>query len=186
MTLTQSRYNVLRKGNVAPAFDLIGVDNKKHSLLQYTGKKAYLVIFMCNHCPYVVPKFRYIKELFEKYESKGLAMFGINSNDTEAYGEDDMAHMKKYYNAQKFRFYYLLDETQETAKKYGATCTPDPFLFDSEKKLVYHGKIDDAHMKTHEEAKTNELEEAIQQVLEGKEVTVKEEPSMGCNIKWKN
>ncbi|MFH1391602.1 MAG: thioredoxin family protein [Candidatus Diapherotrites archaeon] len=183
MTLTPSNYAVLKKGDTAPDFDLLGTDGKTHSL-EKTGK-VYLVIFMCNHCPYVVPKFKYLKELFEKYESKGLVMVGINSNDTESYGEDDMEHMKEYYIEQGFRFSYLLDETQEVAKKYGAACTPDPFLFDAKKKLVYHGRIDDAHMKEHEKAKTNELEEAIKQVLEGKEVTVKEEPSLGCNVKWK-
>tara|TARA_Y100000310_G_scaffold345709_1_gene468621 strand:+ start:23043 stop:23603 length:561 start_codon:yes stop_codon:yes gene_type:complete len=186
MTLTPSRYDVLKKGDIAPEFNLPGTDGENHSLGKHSGKKAYLIIFMCNHCPYVVPKFRYLKELFDNYEDKGLIVIGINSNDTDSYGEDDFEHMKQYSKEEGFRFPYVLDETQEIAKKYGAACTPDPFLFDKDLKLVYHGRIDDAHQETHEEAKTNELEEAIQQVLEGKEVTIKEEPSLGCNVKWKN
>ena len=86
---------------------------------------------------------------------------------------------------QGFTFPYLLDETQDVARRYGAACTPDLFLFDSQMKLVYHGRIDDAHKMPHEAAKTNELEEAVQQVLAGQKVSVREKPSMGCNIKWK-
>ena len=94
--------------------------------------------------------------------------------------------MKQVAMEQGFGFPYLIDETQEVARAYGAACTPDPFLFDPELKLAYHGRIDDAHMQPHEKAKTSELEEAIKQLLEGKKVTVKEEPSYGCNVKWKN
>jgi len=185
MSLTPSRYDVLKKGDLAPSFSLIGTNGKKHSFDQLTGKKAYLVVFMCNHCPYVQPKFTYLVDLQKKYSEKGLQLIGINSNDTKAYGEDDLEHMKQYAEEEKFNFLYLLDETQEVAKAYGAACTPDPFLFDAKKKLIYHGRIDDVHGRSHDDASTNELEEAIQQVLEGKEVSVKEEPSFGCNVKWK-
>jgi len=185
MSLTPSNYNVLKKGMEAPEFELKGTDGEMHSISKHPDRKAYLVVFMCNHCPYVKPKMKYLKDLYDKYEKQGLMMFGINSNDTEAYGEDDFESMKKIAAEQKFRFEYLIDETQKVAKAYGATCTPDPFLFDGSLKLVYHGRIDDAHQKSHEEAATNELEEAVQQVLAGKEVTVKEEPSYGCNVKWK-
>lgn len=185
MVLTQSNYSVLKKGSTAPDFDLPGTDGKMHSISRHPGKKAYLVVFMCNHCPYVIPKMKYLKELYDKYEGKGLMMFGINSNDTQAYGEDDMPHMKKVANEMGFRFEYLFDQTQNVARSYGAACTPDPFLFDANRKLVYHGRIDNTHKEPHEKASTNELEEAIKQVLEGKAVTVKEEPSMGCNVKWK-
>ncbi|MCR4368276.1 MAG: thioredoxin family protein [archaeon] len=184
MSLTASNYNVLKKGDGAPLFDLPGADGKKHSLKEAKGKKAVLVVFMCNHCPYVQPKFSYLVNLQKKYAAR-LQVFGINSNDTKAYGEDDMEHMKEYAKIHGFNFPYLLDESQEVARAYGAACTPDPFLFDFKFKLVYHGRIDDAHAKPHENAKTNELDEAVQQVLAGKIVTVKEEPSMGCNVKWK-
>ncbi len=185
MSLTPSNYSVLKKGSSAPVFNLPGTDDKTHSLSGAKGTKAVLVVFMCNHCPYVKPKMKYLKELYDKYAPKGLAMFGINSNDTEVYGEDDLGHMKQVGKEQGFAFPYLLDETQNVARAYGAACTPDPFLFDSQLKLVYHGRIDDAHGKPHETAKTNELEEALEQALAGKKVTVKEEPAMGCNVKWK-
>ncbi len=186
MSLTPSKYNVLKKGMKAPSFNLKGVDGEFHSLEKYPNKKAYLIVFMCNHCPYVKPKMSFLKYLHDEYESKGLQIFGINSNDTQAYGEDDFENMKRVAKEQGFGFPYLLDETQKVAKAYGAACTPDPFLFNSKLELVYHGRIDDAHGKPHEEATTNELEEAIQQVLEGKKVSVKEQPSYGCNVKWKN
>ena len=185
MTLTPSNYSVLRKGSLAPEFDLPGVDGKNHSLSKYAGKKAYLVVFMCNHCPYVKPKMKYLKELQDRYAGKGLQIFGISSNDTKAYGEDDFAHMKMVAKEKQFKFPYLLDESQDVARAYGAVCTPDPFLFDSGKKLVYHGRIDEVHGAPHESAKTNELEEAVKQALEGRKVLVKEEPSFGCNVKWK-
>lgn len=185
MVLTQSNYTVLKKGSKAPDFNLPGTDGKSHSLAEAEGAKAVLVVFMCNHCPYVKPKMKYLKELYDRHAPKGLAMLGINSNDTQAYGEDDFPHMKQVAKEQGFKFPYLLDETQEVARQYGAACTPDPFLFDSQLKLVYHGRIDDAHQQPHESAKSSELEEAVKQVLEGKKVTVKEEPSMGCNVKWK-
>jgi peroxiredoxin len=186
MVLTPSNYNVLKKGDSAPFFSLLGTDGKIHSLPKAGESKAVLVVFMCNHCPYVKPKMKFLKQLYDKYSKKGLAMFGINSNDTKAYEEDNFENMKKVSKEQKFGFPYLLDETQEIAKAYGAACTPDPFLFDSSCKLVYHGRIDDAHMQPHENAKTNELEDAITQTLKGEKVSIKEQPSLGCNIKWKN
>ena len=145
MTLTPSNYSVLRKGSLAPEFDLPGVDGKNHSLSKYTGKKAYLIVFMCNHCPYVKPKMKYLKELQGKYAGRGLQIFGISSNDANSYPEDGFEMMKKVSAEKAFKFPYLLDESQETARAYGAACTPDPFLFDSQKRLAYHGRIDDAH-----------------------------------------
>ena len=186
MSLTYSNYGMLKKGDQAPEFGLPGVDGRKHSLKNYGGKKAYLVVFMCNHCPYVKPKMTYLKALQDKYAGQGLQVFGISSNDTKSYAEDDFENMKKVSEKHKFMFPYLIDESQATAKAYGAACTPDPFLFNSEKKLVYHGRIDDAHGKMHDDASTNELEEAVQQALKGEKVTVKEEPSLGCNVKWKS
>ena len=185
MTLTPSNYSVLKKGDSAPEFELPGTDGKKHSLAQYAGKKAYLVVFMCNHCPYVKPNMPYLKELQDRYAGKGLQVFGISSNDTNAYPEDGFEMMKKVSKEKGFGFPYLLDESQGVARAYGAACTPDPFLFDSQKRLVYHGRIDDAHGAPHESAKTNELEEAVKQALEGKKASVKEEPSFGCDVKWK-
>ncbi len=185
MSLTASSYKVLNKDSPAPDFELIGVDEKTYSpYSSFNGKKAILIIFMCNHCPYVQPKMDYFVELQNKYEAQGLQIIGINSNDTKKYPDDSFEKMKKWASEKKFNFPYLIDPTQEIAKKYDAQCTPDPYLFDSKLKLQYHGRFDDAHAKNHKEAKTSEMEEAIKQVLSGQKVTVQTLPSMGCNIKW--
>lgn len=184
MTLTASSYKVLTKDSKAPDFRLPGTDGKEHSLEEFKGKPL-LIIFMCNHCPYVVPKFDYFVELQEKYGPEGLQVLAINSNDAVNYPEDSLEKMKEYSEEYGFNFIYLFDETQEIAKNYGAECTPDPYLFDSELKLKYHGRFDDAHGDAHLEGKTSEMEDAIKQVLSGQKVTVETLPSMGCNIKWK-
>ena len=186
MVLTPSSYKVLGRGSPAPAFSgLKGTDGKGYSLSDFKGKKALLVIFMCNHCPYVYPKFDYFVELQEKFKEQGLQVVGINCNDTENYPADDFEHMKSISGENRFNFIYLIDETQDTARDYGAVCTPDPFLFDSELKLAYHGRFDDAHGKSHDEGTTSEMEDAIKQVLSGEKVAVESLPSFGCNIKWK-
>ena len=185
MVYTYSSYKVLQKGSKAPEFSLKGIDEKKHSLKEFKGKKTLLAVFMCNHCPYVKPKVSKLNELQKKYSSKGLQIIGINSNDTEKYPDDSFEKMKEFAEEKKINFPYLIDETQETAKNYGAACTPDPFLFNEKLELVYHGRIDDAHGESHEKAKTNELEEAVKQLLEGKKITVETLPSAGCNVKWK-
>lgn len=186
MVLTPSSYKVLRRGDGAPELSgLRGVDGREYSLSDFAGKKALLIIFMCNHCPYVIPKFGYFAELQKKYGEQGLQVVGINCNDPVNYPDDDFEHMQEIAKEHNFNFIYLIDETQDTARKYGAVCTPDPFLFDSEMKLAYHGRFDEAHGKAHEEGTTSEMEDAIGQVLAGEEVTVESLPSMGCNIKWK-
>ncbi|MBU2100641.1 thioredoxin family protein [Candidatus Micrarchaeota archaeon] len=182
MVLTYSKYNVLKKGDKAPEFKLKGTDGKEYSLEGFKGKNL-LIVFMCNHCPYVQPKFDYLNELQEKYK-KFLQVIGINTNSA-AVEEDSFENMKEYAETGNFKFLYLDDNTQKVARSFGAECTPDPFLFDSEHKLVYHGRFDDAHMYEHKEGNTAEIEEALQQLIEGKKVLVKEEPSCGCNVKWK-
>lgn len=184
MTLTPSSYKVLQRGSEAPDFRLKGIDGKEHSPDDFRGK-ALLVIFMCNHCPYVQPKMEYFVRLQQKYGPR-LQIIGINSNDTESYPEDGFGKMKEYAERYGFNFPYLIDESQRAARSYGAECTPDPFLFDSSHRLVYHGRFDEAHGKPHSAGKTAEMEEAIAQVLEGKEPDVQWLPSMGCNIKWRS
>jgi peroxiredoxin len=184
MTLTPSGYKVLHKDSEAPGFKLPGVDGKEYSLDDFRGKPL-LLIFMCNHCPYVQPKFDYFVELQDRYKEQGLRVVGINANDAGRYPEDSFAKMKEYAEKHGFNFPYLFDESQEVAKAYGAECTPDPFLFDGEMKLRYHGRFDDAHARPHSAGTTSEMEDAIKQVLAGEDVTVETLPSMGCNIKWK-
>lgn len=146
MVLMQSNYKKLNKGDKAPSFNLKGTDGNDYNLTYLRGKKATLVIFICNHCPYVIPKISEIDRIAKEFQ-KQLTVIAINSNNHPDYPEDSFENMKKFTDEKRFRFYYLFDETQEIAKAYGAVCTPDSYLFDKDLKLVYHGRIDPDHMK---------------------------------------
>ncbi len=175
---------VLKKGDKAPEFNLLGIDDKKHTLTEYNQKPAMLVIFMCNHCPYVQAKIDAMKEIHEKFKDK-ISMIGINSNDPTNYPDDSFDNMKKFAKEKGINFTYLVDETQEIAKKYGAVCTPDPFLFDKERKLVFHGRIDNA-MKPEDKPTEKTMIVNIEKLLSGNKIEKDFDPSMGCSIKWKS
>jgi peroxiredoxin len=175
---------VLKKGDKAPDFTLLGTDDKKHSLSEFKNYKAMLVIFMCNHCPYVQAKTKALNEIYEKFKNN-IIMIGINSNDPTNYPDDSFENMKKFAKEKGIKFTYLVDETQEIAKKYGAVCTPDPFLFDHERKLVFHGRIDNA-MSPEDTATEKTMINNIEKLLSGKKIEKDFDPSMGCSIKWKS
>lgn len=181
MVLTESQRK-LNPGDKAPDFRLESIDGKTYSLDEFSDSGGFLVIFMCNHCPYVQAKIDSIVKLHEKFRDK-IAVIGINSNDPEYPGEG-MENMKKFAAERGIHFLYLLDDTQEVAKAYGATCTPDPFLFDKERKLVFHGTIDNA-LTLDEKPTEQTMENNIQKILKGEKVEKGFEPSMGCSIKWK-
>ena len=128
-----------KKGDSAPDFELLGTDDKKYTLDSFRSYDALLVIFMCNHCPYVKAKVDAINEVQNKFKGK-LAVVGINSNDAVAYPDDSFESMKEFAKQRGILFWYLVDETQQIAKKYGAVCTPDPFLFNKERKLVFQDR----------------------------------------------
>jgi Peroxiredoxin len=172
----------LKTGDKAPEFNLKGIDDEMHSLDDYS-KKGLLVIFMCNHCPFVKAKIDAIKELYEKFNDD-VAIVGINSNDSIKYPDDDFESMKAVAKEKGLQIDYLVDETQEIAKKYGAVCTPDPFLFDSEKKLIFHGRIDDA-MNPEAEVSEKVMIKNIEKFLNGQKIEKDFDPSIGCSIKWK-
>lgn len=174
----------LKIGSFAPDFNLIGVDNKNYSLKSFRDKKILIVIFSCNHCPYVQAYENRIIEIQKDYKDKGVQIVAINSNDDINYPEDSFDEMIKRSKQKKFNFPYLRDETQEIAKSYGASHTPEIFLFDESRKLRYHGKIDD-NWKEPEKVKNTYLRNAIDEVLQGKEVSIPETFSIGCTIKWK-
>lgn len=188
MALTQS-FQKLNRGDKAPDFSLKGVDGNTYSLADFQGKEGLLVVFMCNHCPYVKAKIDAMVQLHQKWGDR-VALVGINSNDPNYEGEG-MENMKAFGKERNIHFPYILDETQETAKAYGATCTPDPFLFtlsevegfDKDFKLVFHGRIDDA-LQPGDPVGENTMEENIQKMLEGKDIGNELKPSMGCSIKW--
>jgi peroxiredoxin len=178
MTLTESGKK-LNIGDTAPDFSLVGTDGAKHSL--ETGKPT-LVIFMCNHCPYVKAKIDIITALHEKFKDK-INVIGVNSNDPDYEGEG-MENMKRFAEEKNIQFPYVIDDTQDVARAYGATCTPDPFLFDSEGKLIFHGQIDNA-LTLDAEATENTMENNIEKLLNGEKIENPFQPSMGCSIKWK-
>ncbi len=182
MVLLESQIK-LKAGDTAPDFELLGTDDQKHSLNDYNNYKGVLIIFMCNHCPYVKAKVDALNELYEKC-GKDIAIIGINSNDSTDYPEDSFDAMKQTAKEKGFRFDYLVDETQEIAKKYGAMCTPDPFLFNSQKQLVFHGKIDNA-MKPEDKATDKTMINNMQKLLSGEKIEKDFDPSIGCSIKWK-
>jgi peroxiredoxin len=172
----------LKTGDIAPEFNLKGIDDNMHSLNDYS-KKGLLIIFMCNHCPFVKAKIEAIKELHDKFKNN-ISIVGINSNDSVKYPDDDFDSMKAVAKEKGLEIDYLIDETQEIAKKYGAVCTPDPFLFDSDKKLIFHGRIDDA-MSPESEVNEKVMINNIKKLLEGQEIEKDFDPSIGCSIKWK-
>ncbi|PIW32363.1 MAG: thioredoxin family protein [Nitrosopumilales archaeon CG15_BIG_FIL_POST_REV_8_21_14_020_37_12] len=182
MVLLESQIK-LKTGDIAPDFELLGIDGKKHSIDEYTKYQGILVIFMCNHCPYVKAKTDALNELYEKFGDK-VAIVGINSNDSTNYPDDSFENMKKTAQEKGFKFDYLVDETQEVAKRYGAMCTPDPFLFNNKKELVFHGRIDNA-MKPDDTPTEKTMINNIEKLLAYKKIEKDFDPSIGCSIKWK-
>jgi peroxiredoxin len=182
MVLLESQIK-LKTGDSAPDFDLLGIDDKKHSLRDYQDYQGTLVIFMCNHCPYVKAKIEAIKEIHQKFKDK-IAIVGINSNDAITYPDDSFESMKKIAEEKDMKFDYLVDETQEIAMKYGAMCTPDPFFFDKDMKLIFHGRIDNA-MKPEDTASEKTMINNIEKYLSGEKIEKDFDPSIGCSIKWK-
>lgn len=187
MSLLKSDAAKLKTGDNAPDFSLIGTDGRMHSLRDYHGAKALLVIFTCNHCPFAQAKFGRMNEIFSKYSKLGLRMAAINPNDAAGYPDDSFDNMKKVAGERGFVFDYLCDETQETAKKYGAACTPDPFLFDADFRLAYHGRLDDimTPLEFWKKPSKFHMEEAIDAVLANRKPPVDFLFSQGCSIKWK-
>ena len=183
MAVTASK--MLTLGTPAPNFRLPDTEGNIVSLADFEESPALLVIFMCNHCPFVKHVLSDLVRLAKEYQAKGLAVVGINSNDVANYPEDSPEMMAKLVEEVGFTFPYLYDETQEVAKAYQATCTPDFFLFDQEMKLAYRGQMDDSRPGNDVLVTGVDLTAAMDAVLAGSEVNPEQKPSMGCNIKWK-
>lgn len=184
MALTASSMTPL--GSTMPDFELPEpLSGKVVSSANIKAGHAVLVIFMCNHCPYVIHLADHISMLASDLSEKPIAVFGINSNNVETYPDDSPDNMIEQIQYRGFVFPYLYDESQEVARAFGAACTPDFFLFDKDRKLVYRGQFDDSRPGNGKPATGENLRAAIEAVLEGKEVPQEQLPSMGCNIKWK-
>jgi peroxiredoxin len=175
---------VLNTGEKSPDFKLKGVDNKIYSLKDFDSSNSLLVVFICNHCPYVRARIGDIVDLQSMFRTSELQVVGINSNDPNYEGED-FNNMIKFAREYKLNFPYLIDDTQLIAKTYGAVCTPDPFLFDQERRLVFHGRINDA-LEPEMTPKVSVMENNVRKVLRGEKIEKDFDPSIGCSIKWKN
>ena len=183
MTLTASE--MLPLGTSAPDFNLPDTEGKMVSLNDFREAQAFLVIFMCNHCPFVKHILEGLVALITEYQAQGSIVVAINSNDAANYPDDSPEMMAKLAIEADFTFPYLYDETQGVAKAYRTACTPDFFLFDSNKTLVYRGQMDDSRPGNGIPVTGADLTAAIDAVLEGKQISQEQKPSIGCNIKWK-
>jgi len=172
-------------GTAAPSFSLPDRNGKLVSLADFASAPALLVVFWCNHCPYarhVRPEF---VSLAREYQARGAAVVAISANDVVAFPEDGPERMTEETRAHGYTFPYLYDETQETAKAYRAACTPDFFLFDGRRRLVYRGQMDDSRPGNGKPLNGADLRAALDAALAGKPVASRQKPSIGCNIKWK-
>ncbi len=184
MAFTES--NMLPIGTIAPSFALPDtVSGHTITFDDIAGEKATLVMFLCNHCPYVIHVNEEIVRIARDYQSKGVGLVGISSNDAANYPDDAPDKMQEHARSVGYTFPYLYDESQETARAYDAACTPDFYVFDGSRRLVYRGRLDNARPKTDTPLTGADLRAALDAVLEGREVNPVQYPSGGCNIKWK-
>jgi peroxiredoxin len=183
MVMTVS--TMLPLGMSAPDFSLPDIKGDMVSLADFKELPALLVIFMCNHCPFVKHILNTLVELVREYQAKGVAVVGINSNDVANFPEDSPGKMAKVAKKAGFTFPYLFDESQKVAKAYCAACTPDFFLFDQERRLVYRGQMDDSRPGSEVPVIGVDLIGAMDAVLAGRDISSNQKPSIGCNIKWK-
>ncbi|MFO0916560.1 MAG: thioredoxin family protein [Pirellulales bacterium] len=183
--MVRTASTMLPLGTKAPDFELINVDGTLVRLADFHGAPALLVVFMCNHCPYVLHVADHLAALAREYQQRGVAIVGINSNDASQYPQDSPEQMVHEAEQRGYSFPYLYDETQEVAQAYRAACTPDFFLFDDQQRLIYRGQLDSSRPKSDVPVTGSDLRAALDAVLAGRPVVDHQRPSMGCNIKWR-
>jgi peroxiredoxin len=184
MALTTS--NMFPLGKLAPDFllpDTIG--NQSFSFKDLKGESGTLVLFICNHCPYVIHVIKEFVKIAKDYESKGINTIAISSNDIFNYPDDSPENMRRFAKQYNFNFPYLYDESQEVAKVYSAACTPDIYLFNEEDLCFYRGRLDESRPGNEKVTDGKDLRKALDLLLAGKPFPEIQFPSMGCNIKWK-
>ncbi|MCA9172862.1 MAG: thioredoxin family protein [Planctomycetales bacterium] len=175
---------MLPLGTPAPDFSLLNVDGQTVSRDDFQGAKAMLVMFICNHCPFVKHIAHELAALGHEYQQRGVAVVAVNSNDTGKHPEDSPEQMVHEVEARGYTFPYLFDEEQEMAKAYRAACTPDFFVFDAEGRLAYRGQLDGSRPGNDVQVTGEDLRGALDLVLAGQPAPSEQTPSMGCNIKW--
>ena len=178
--------NMIPLGTIAPNFSLPDtVSGKTMSLEDLISQSATVIMFICNHCPYVIHIKNELVKIADDYIPEGVSFAAISSNDVENYPEDSPQKMKELALELGFPFPYLYDETQEVAKAYDAACTPDFYIFDKDLKLVYRGQFDESRPGNNMPVTGKDVRKALDAVLSGNPVSDDQKPSMGCNIKWK-
>lgn len=182
--MVKTASTMLQLGTKAPDFSLPNIDGSVVSLADFADKKGLLVVFMCNHCPFIKHLRTELSEFGNEYQDKGLGVVGISSNDVASHPDDSPEKMAEEAAEAGYRFAYVYDESQEVAKAYKAACTPDFFLFDSDMTLAYRGQFDGSRPGNDIPVTGADLRAACDQVLAGEPVPVEQKPSIGCNIKW--
>lgn len=183
--MVQTPSTMLALGTTAPEFTLVEPATGQRRSLSEFAAPATVIMFICNHCPFVIHVRDEITRLARDYAPKGVAFIGINSNDQESHPQDGPKHMAALVRELGWEFPFLFDETQDVAKAYHAACTPDFYVFDREKRLAYRGQLDDSRPSTRVPVTGRDLRAAIDAVLAGQPVPDGQRPSIGCNIKWK-
>ena len=184
MSLTPS--NMLPLGTTAPDFTLLDtVTSQPASLNALKSEKATVIMFICNHCPFVIHVQDELVRIANEYRAQGVSFIAISSNDPEEYPQDAPERMTEHANAHGFPFPYLFDETQDIAKAYQAACTPDLYVFDADLKCVYRGQLDGARPGNDLPVTGQDLRAALDAILSGSPVSEEQRPSQGCNIKWR-
>jgi peroxiredoxin len=177
---------MLALGTRAPEFELLDTVSERHvSYRDVEGEHGTLVMFLCNHCPYVKHVQEELARIGREFPDRGVGVVAISSNDVEQYPQDGPEAMRSEAAAAGYAFPYLFDETQEVARAYHAACTPDFFLFDADRRLVYRGQLDDSRPKNGLPVTGRDLRAAIEALIAGEPVPEEQTPSIGCNIKWK-
>jgi peroxiredoxin len=173
-------------GLPAPEFSLPDPTGKTWSLSDFSDAKALLVVFMCNHCPFVIHLREALSAFASEYQPKGVAVVGINANDVMTHPDDSPEKMAEEIERVGYTFPYLYDESQQTAQAYRAACTPDFFLYDGDRKLVYRGQFDGSRPGNDVPVTGNDLRAAADALLAGEDIPAEQKPSLGCNIKWRS
>ena len=173
---------MLALGESAPQFELMGTDSNRYSLSSFSDSKVLVVVFSCNHCPYVVAYEERMVAIQREYSGKGVQLVAINSNDEKSYPEDGFVQMVKRARDRAFNFPYLRDDAQRVADAFGAVCTPHVFAFDERRKLAYRGRIDDS--KDPSRVKHHDLRDALDDMVQGRPVKTPDTLPFGCSIKW--